>query len=78
MINIGTYIRISDNSGGILAKCIGVSQISKRTGGLPGHIITVVIKKNVFKKHVVKKSKIITKGMICKALLLRTKKGLKR
>jgi large subunit ribosomal protein L14 len=78
MINIGTYLKIADNSGGVLAKCIGVSQISKRTGAMPGHIITVVVKKNIFKKHVIKKSKVIVKGMICKALLLRNKRGLRR
>lgn len=77
MINIGTYLSISDNSGGVLAKCIGVSRISKN-GALPGHIITVVIRKNIFKSHIVKKSKIISKGMICKASILRTTKGLCR
>lgn len=77
MINIGSYLQIADNSGGVVAKCIGVSRLSVK-GALPGHIITVVIKKNILKKHVVKKSKIITKGMLCKALLLRTKKGLRR
>lgn len=77
MINIGTYLKIADNSGGVLAKCINVSRISYKQS-LPGHIITIVIQKNILKKNVLKKSKIITKGMICKALILRTKKGFRR
>lgn len=77
MINVGTYLKIVDNSGGIIAKCINVSRISyKRT--LPGHIINVVVQKIIFKKNIIKKSKIISKGMLCKALLLRTKKGIRR
>ena len=77
MINIGTYLKIADNSGGLFAKCIGVSRISYNLT-IPGHIITVVIQRIIYKKNIVKKSKIISKGMICKALILRTKKGLRR
>lgn len=77
MINIGTYIRISDNSGGIIGKCINVSRISFR-GANPLHIISVIIKRNIFKPHIIKKSKIISKGMLVQGLVIRTKRGMKR
>jgi len=77
MIKVGTYLRICDNSGGIIAKCINVSRLSYKSGD-PSHIINVVIKKNLFKPHITKKSKIITKGMLVNALIIRTKRGMKR
>lgn len=78
MINIGTIIKVADNSGAILVCCINVLRISSRIGAVPGQMITIVVKKNVIKKHVVKKSKIIVKRQICKALVVRTTKGMKR
>lgn len=78
MIHVNTVCKVADNSGAILVKCIKVLKISSRLGAVPGQTITVSVKKNVFKSHVVKKSKIISKGQICKALVIRTVKGLKR
>ena len=77
MVYIGTYLRITDNSGGIIGKCINVSRSSYK-GAKPLHIVTIIIKKNIFKSHIIKKSKIITKGMLVKGLITRTKKGMKR
>lgn len=78
MVNVQTRVDIVDNSGGIIGGCIQVLKISSRIGAIPGQTITISIKKNIFKKHIVKKSKIIVKGQICKALIVRTLKGLKR
>ena len=78
MIFVGTICKVADNSGAVLVKCIKVLKISSRIGAIPGQTITVSVKKNVFKRHIIKKSKIIIKGQICKALILRTKKSIKR
>lgn len=78
MILIGSICKVADNSGAVLVGCIKVLKISSRIGAIPGQTIKVSVKKNIFKKHIVKKSKIIVKGQLCTALLLRTKKGLKR
>lgn len=78
MINVETILKIKDNSGGIYCGCIKVLKTSSRVGALSGHVITVSIKKNIFKKHVIKKSKIIIKGQICKALVIRSAIGVKR
>lgn len=77
MINIGSYIKIADNSGGLVGKCINVSRLSFN-GANPLHIISIIIKKNIFKPHITKKSKIITKGMLVQGLVIRTKRGMKR
>jgi large subunit ribosomal protein L14 len=78
MINVESILKVTDNSGAILVKCIKVLKISKRVGACPGQIITVVVIKNVYKKHVIKKSKMIHRKFIYKALLLQTIKGIKR
>jgi large subunit ribosomal protein L14 len=78
MICVGTICKVADNSGAILVKCIKVLKISSRIGAVAGQTITISVKKNVFKRHIIKKSKIIIKGQICKALILRTKKNIKR
>lgn len=78
MVNVETILKVADNSGGIYCGCIRILKISSRIGTVPGQTLTVSVKKNIVKKHVVKKSKIISKGQICKALLVCSAKGLKR
>ena len=78
MINVETIIRIADNSGAIWGGCIRILKISNNSGAKPGETITISVKKNIFKKHIIKKSKIIIKGQICKALIIRSIKGIKR
>jgi len=78
MVNVETLLKVADNSGALICGCIKVLKISSRIGAIPGQTVTVSVKKNIFKKHVVKKSKIISKGQICKALLVCSAKGLKR
>jgi large subunit ribosomal protein L14 len=78
MINIGTFIKITDNSGALLGCCLNRMGFSKKNGVLSGQTLIVNIKKAIFKKHIVKKSKIIKKSQICKALLIRSIRGIKR
>lgn len=78
MITIGSTLLISDNSGAVVGCCLNILKKSKNTGALPGHTLVIDIKKTVVKKHIVKKSKIITKGQICKALVIKSVRGLKR
>jgi len=78
MINVESILKVADNSGAILVKCIKLFKFSYRIGAIPSQTILVVVRKNIFKKHVTKKSKIIIKGRIYKALILRSIKGLKR
>jgi large subunit ribosomal protein L14 len=78
MINVEMIIRIADNSGALLGSCIRILKISSNSGAIPGQTITISVKKNIFKKNIIKKSKIIVKGQICKALIIRSRKGLKR
>jgi large subunit ribosomal protein L14 len=78
MISISTRVTIVDNSGALEGGCINVLKMNSRIGAVPGCLITISVKKNVFKKNIKKKSRIITKGQIVKALVITTVKGLKR
>jgi large subunit ribosomal protein L14 len=78
MVNVETIIRIADNSGAIFGGCIRILKLSHKLGAKTGETITISVKKNIFKKNIIKKSKIIVKGQICKALIIRSVKGLKR
>lgn len=72
MIKPGTYLRIIDNSGALVAQCINIPKLNKRVGAIPGCLITITVKKNIFKKNIKKKSRIIVKGQLVKALLVST------
>jgi large subunit ribosomal protein L14 len=78
MINILTRLPIVDNSGAIEAGCISILKANSRTGAYPGCLVTISVKKNIFKKNIKKKSRIITKGQVVKALILTSVRGLKR
>ena len=78
MIKVETILKVADNCGATVVKCIKLLKLSQRVGAIPGQQILIVVQKNIFKKHVIKKSKIIIKGKICNALVLRTAKNLKR
>lgn len=70
MIQVGTTIKIIDNSGGREAYCIGVlSGYKQRYAGI-GEIITIAIKKLRTRRRNTSKVK---KGDVLKALVLRTK-----
>jgi len=43
MIYVGTKVRITDNSGGLVGKCIRVCNTHKRRYGLPGEVIILSV-----------------------------------
>ena len=77
MIKVQTFLKISDNSGGINGLCIRILKNSKRIGAQPGEIIKISVKKSR-KKKFIKKSKEVKKGQLYMALVIRTVRGLKR
>jgi ribosomal protein L14 len=68
LINIGSILSVSDNSGALFGCCLNVLKKSQHIGCSPGQ--TLVLN--------VKKSKIILKGQICKALMIKSIRGLRR
>lgn len=78
MIKISTKLLVADNSGAILTECLNVRKSNKRFGAVPGCLITISVKKNIFKKNIKKKSRIIVKGQIVQALVLITRKSKRR
>ena len=78
MIKVNSLLKVSDNSGAIIVGCLNIPKLFKTRGGITGCILTVTVKKNIFKKNVTKKSRIIEKGKIYKALLVTTAFPLKR
>jgi len=73
MIQHGTYLRITDNSGGKYALCIKLlGYYRPRSVGTVGNLIVVVIKKI---KHKLKKVK---EHSIYVGLIIRTKKEIQR
>lgn len=74
MVFVQTIVHVSDNSGALLGGCLQ----SRLLPATVGHIIVISVKKNIFKKHVVKKSRIIVKKQICRCVLIRTCKSIKR
>lgn len=78
MIKPSTRLFVVDNSGALLAGCINIHKSNSRIGALPGCLITVSIKKSIFKKNIKKKSRIIIKGQLVKGLVVTSVKGCKR
>ncbi|MEY5042168.1 MAG: hypothetical protein RLZZ414_1727 [Bacteroidota bacterium] len=70
MIQIGTFVTVSDNSGARKAQCIGIYQGFQSRYANIGNIILISIKKLRSKRRDVSKVK---KGQIYKALIIRTK-----
>lgn len=64
MISVGTILNCSDNSGGILIKCIKIYK-RKKKGSIGDKILIVIVTYNPKKK--------LKKGEIHKALIIRTK-----
>lgn len=71
MIQMQTYLTIADNTGGKLAQCIKVLGGSKRRYAKIGDIITIVVKQAIPNSSV-------KKGDVCKAVIVRTSKEVKR
>jgi len=74
MIQQQTILRVSDNSGAKIAKCIKVLGGFKKKNAFAGDIIIVVIS---HLRNKSKKTSKVKKGGIYKALVLRTKKVIK-
>ena len=71
MIYPESKLTVGDNSGAKVVKCIKVLKSSRTRGGKPLSIAVVSVRK-------VKKSKKLTKGTICKGILIRLRKNIQR
>jgi large subunit ribosomal protein L14 len=78
MIKPSSFLFVVDNSGALLAGCINIPKSNSRIGAVAGCLITISVKKNIFKKYIKKKSRIIIKGQLVKGIILTTVKGSKR
>jgi ribosomal protein L14 len=76
MVYVQSMINISDNSGALLGKCIRIVR-NNSSIGMMGDVVIVTLKK-VFEKRNLKKSKRLTKGQLCKVLIMRTVRSYKR
>lgn len=79
MVQLNSYLKVVDNTGVGLVRCIKILGDSNRKHANMGDLLVVVIK-NInpsFKKRLKKKIK-VKEGMVCRALLVRTKKALFR
>lgn len=72
MIQMGTILNVADNSGAKTAICIKTSKGFKSYFSNIGDVILVSVKTLRSKR---KSTATITKGTICKALVIRTKVG---
>src|SRR4051812_35047715 len=78
MIKPPAYLPVVDNSGALIGGCINIPKTNSRKGATPSCLITISVKKNVFKKNIVKKSRIISKGQLVKSLVLTASKEVRR
>jgi large subunit ribosomal protein L14 len=78
MIKPAARLFVIDNSGALVAECINIPKLHSRVGAVPGCLITIAVKKNIFKKNIKKKSRIIVKGQLVKALVVSTVKSKRR
>ena len=70
MIQVGTNLDITDNSGARVVKCVKVLDKTKQSNGYPGTVCVVSVKTLVRKQ----KSK-VKKGHLYKAVVCETKKN---
>lgn len=71
MIQMGTKLDVADNSGARQATCIKVLGGSKRRYASVGDLIVVSVTERDPKGK-------LTKGQVCRAVVVRTKKGVRR
>ena len=71
MVQVQTYLKVADNSGAKEAQCIRVLGGTKRRYGHVGNIIIVAVKSAV--PHAA-----VKKGDVAKAVIVRTKKEIRR
>jgi|JI61114C2RNA_FD_contig_111_316848_length_2318_multi_5_in_0_out_0_3 large subunit ribosomal protein L14 len=81
MIFAGSKLKVSDNSGALTVRCIKVYGTNLRKAGTVGDVILVSVRTYIdFRRQ---KSKIslkrkVKKSQICKAIIVRVKKQIKR
>lgn len=74
MIQVGTLLAISDNSGAKKAKCIKILKKTKKNMGQAGDLIVVSLQETNPKNN----TKTLKKGQLFKAVLLETKRPKRR
>ena len=74
MIQVGTTLAISDNSGAKKARCIKILKKTKKNNAQIGDLIVVSLQETNPKN----KSKTLKKGQLFKAVILETKKPKRR
>nr|YP_008802552.1 ribosomal protein L14 [Monomastix sp. OKE-1]AGZ90205.1 ribosomal protein L14 [Monomastix sp. OKE-1] len=75
MILVGTQLNVSDNSGAKIIECIKILGKKSSSFASIGDIIVVSVKETTGKS---KQTRKVEKGGIYKALVIETKKGIKR
>ena len=73
MIQVGTVLIVSDNSGAKKAKCIKILKRNKNKGGQVGNLIVVSLQEIIPRSH-----RNLKKGQVCKAVILETKQTQRR
>lgn len=71
MVGVGTILKVVDNSGARLVKCLNVLGVGGRRYGKPGDMVVVSVRS-------VNPGKSIKKGMVYKGVIVRVKKPILR
>ncbi len=74
MIQPESRVQVKDNSGAVVVGCIRCLKESKRNNATVGEYFIASVKKNIIRNR----KRPILKGQICKALIVSTKKPIKR
>lgn len=77
MIFLLTNFKVLDNSGAKNVRCIRIYNKGVYKIGSIGDLILVVLKKVIFKKNI-KKTKMLKKGQLHKAIIVQTRRNIKR
>jgi large subunit ribosomal protein L14 len=81
MINIESFLNVTDNSGAKIVKCIKVYGFGRYIVGYHGDVILVSVQTHVTadkQRNKINKKKKVLKGNIYKAIIVRVKKSFKR
>lgn len=81
MINVESFLNVTDNSGAKIVKCIKVYGFGQYVFGFLGDIILVSVQKHIpgaKQKNKINKKKKVLKGNIYKAILVRVRNNYRR
>lgn len=81
MINIESFLKVTDNSGAKIVKCIKVYGFGRYVVGYHGDVILVSVQTHIpadKQKNKINKKKKVLKGNIYQAIIVRAKKELRR